>query len=65
MRDVTMLTDTPANWFFLISGVLAWFYICHKAGLLIAKITWPFVCNKVKSISHKMSKTINDKNTKL
>lgn len=60
-----MLADTPSNWFFLITGILAWFYICHKAGHLIANITWPFVCDKVKSISHKMSKTINDKNTKL
>lgn len=60
-----MLADTPSNWFFLISGILAWFYICHKAGLLIANITWPFVCDKVKSIAHKMSKTTNDENTKL
>lgn len=60
-----MLTDTPSNWFFLITGILTWFYVCHKAGLLIANITWPFVCNKVKSILYKLSKTINDKNTKL
>ena len=65
MRDVTMLTDIPSNLVFLISGLLAWFYICHKAGLLIANTTWPFVCNKVKSIAHKMSKTFNDKNTKI
>lgn len=58
-----MLADTLSNWFFLISGILAWFYVCHKAGLLIAMIAWPFVCDKVKSITHKMSKTTNDENT--
>lgn len=60
-----MLADTASNWFFLITCILTWFYVCHKAGLLVAKITWPFVCNKVKSILYKLSKTINDKNTKL
>ena len=60
-----MLTSSPANWFFLITGILTWFYICHKAGFLIANITWPFVCNKVKSTLYKLSKTINVKNTKL
>ena len=60
-----MLADTLSNWFFLITGILTWLYVCHKAGLLVAKITWPFVCNKVKSILYKLSKTINDKNTKL
>ena len=59
-----MLTDTPANWFFLLTGIFTWFYICHKAGLIIANITWPFVCYKVKSILYKLSKAINDKNTK-
>ena len=60
-----MLADTVSNWFFLITGILTWFYVCHKAGLLVAKITWPFVRNKVKSILYKLSKTNNDKNTKL
>ena len=60
-----MLTDTPSHWFFLITGILTWFYVCHKTGLLVANITWPFVCNNVKSILYKLSKTINDKNTKL
>ena len=60
-----MLTDTPSILFFLTTGILAWFYVCHKAGLLVANITWPFVCNKAKSILYKLSKTVNDKNTKL
>ena len=51
-----MLADTPSNWFFLITGILTWFYVCHKAGLLVANITWPFVCYKVKSILYKLSK---------
>ena len=60
-----MLTDTPSIWFFLITGILAWSYVSHKAGLLVANITWPFVGNKVKSILYKLSRTINVKNTKL
>lgn len=60
-----MLTVTPSNWFFLIASILTWCYVCHKAGLLTANIAWPFVHNKVKSILYKLSKTINDKNTKL
>ena len=60
-----MFAAIPFTWFFLITGILTWFYVCHKAGLLVANITWPFVCNKVKSLLYKPSKTINDKNTKL